>query len=128
MALRSGWRGSAKISPGSKSQVKPMPVHSLARALLAIERKQARVEGFVTDAAVETEKSLIENLLAALGDHVNDAIAQAQPLIDHRFDFAAAGFGFADDDSMLCSLKRSSPLVSSGARKSTNLPSMRARR
>ena len=69
-----------------------------ARALLAIERKQARIEGFVADAAVEAEKPLIENLLAALGDHVNDAVAQAQPLIDHRFDLAAAGFGFADDD------------------------------
>ena len=29
---------------------------------------------------------------------MDDAVAQAQPLIDHRFDFMAAGLGFADDD------------------------------
>ena len=29
---------------------------------------------------------------------MDDAVAQTQTLIDHRFDFAPAGFGFADDD------------------------------
>ena len=29
---------------------------------------------------------------------MNDAVAQPQALIDHRFDFAPAGLGFADDD------------------------------
>ena len=29
---------------------------------------------------------------------MDDAVAQAQTLIDHRFDFMAAGLGLADDD------------------------------
>ena len=64
-----------------------------AGALLAVERKKPRIERLVADAAAETEKSLIENLLAALGNQMDHAVAQTQSLIDHRFDLAAAGFG-----------------------------------
>ena len=70
----------------------------LTGALLAIERKQPRVEGLIADAAAETKKPLVENLLAAFRNQMNDAVAQAQTLIDHRFDFMAAGLGLADDD------------------------------
>ena len=97
-ASRSGWRGSAKINCGIEI---PSEAHAgalAASALLAVERKKPRIERLVADAAAETEKPLVENLLAALGNQMDDAVAQTQPLIDQSFDLAAAGLGFADDD------------------------------
>jgi hypothetical protein len=47
-----------------------------ASALLAVERKKPGVERLVTNPAAEAEKTLVENLLAAIGDKVNHAIAQ----------------------------------------------------
>ena len=100
-----------------------------ASALLAVERKKPRIERLVADAAAETEKSLIEDLLAALGNQMDHAVAQTQPLIDQQLrPRGPPALALPMTMSMLCSLKRSKPLVSSGARRSINLPSMRARR
>src|SRR5262245_14609473 len=55
----------------------PLKTHATAfctSALPAIEREEPRIERLITDATLETEKPLIENLLAALGDEMNHAV------------------------------------------------------
>jgi len=52
----------------------------------------------VTDTAAETEKALVENLLAAIGNKMDDAVTQTKALIHHPLDLAPAGFGFANDN------------------------------
>src|SRR5215475_15976851 len=55
----------------------PLKTHATAfctSALPAIEREEPRIERLITDATLETEKALIENLLAALGDEMNHAV------------------------------------------------------
>src|SRR3990172_6528520 len=93
--------GLARIGENQLGSEVPLKAHATAlraSALAAVKRKKARVERLVADAAGEAEEPLVENLFAAFGDQMNDAVAQAQPPIDHQFDFAAAGLGLADDD------------------------------
>ena len=71
---------------------------------------------------------LIEDLLAALGNQVDHAVTQTQPLVDHQFDLAAAGFGFADDDVDVVFLEAFQAVGQLRRAQIDNLPSMRARR
>ena len=76
----------------------------------AVEREEARVQGLIADAAAETEKALIKDLLAPLRDEMNHAIANAEPLIHQRFNLASAGFRLADHDVDVMLLKPLQPL------------------
>ena len=68
------------------------------RPLPAVEREQPRVQGLVADAAGATEQALVVDLLGALGEHVDDSVAEAQPLAQHRLHAQASGLGGAHDD------------------------------
>src|SRR4029434_5723327 len=56
-----------------------------AGSLLAVKRKQSRIQRLVANAAAEAEKTLVENLLATLGDQMNYSITEPQTLIHPRF-------------------------------------------
>src|SRR5215510_15603227 len=91
----------------------PLKTHAAAfctSALPAIEGEQPRIERLVTDAALETEKALIEDLLAALGDEMNHAVPDPEALIYERFHLAAARFRLADHDVDIMFFKPLQPL------------------